>query len=410
MRADAAAHQPGRRSGRLRARARREREDAGGVQGRLPGLRGRRLDRPLGRAGAWRARPAAPADVRHQRICVLGQHGVRHVSGPHPGGHRRADAARLRGAEADISAADGVGRVDRHHEPHGAALRHRSRPDPHPRHPRRRRFVPHHRLQDLHLVRRTRPHREHRAFGARPRRRRAGRHQGHLAVRRAEAAGEPGRFARRAERDLLRLHRAQDGHPRQRHLRDELRRRRGLARRRGEPRPRGHVHDDERGAARRRRSGPLPVRSRLPERRGLREGAPSGPRADRREGALAPGRSDHRASRRAPHPAVHQGVQRGRARADPLDRAQGRRRPRLRGRAREARGRRPHEPDDARHQRRHHRRRFRQRRHGAADVRRPWLHRRMGHGAVRPGRPHRHDLRGRERRSGDGPRRPQAAA
>ena len=58
--------------------------------------------------------------------------------------------------------------------------------------------------------------------------------------------------AGRAQRRRLRLDRAQDGHPRQRHLRDELRRRQGLAGRRGESRPQRDVRDDERGAARRR--------------------------------------------------------------------------------------------------------------------------------------------------------------
>ena len=53
---------------------------------------------------------------------------------------------------------------------------------------------------------------------------------------------------------VVRLARREDGHPRQRHLRDELRRRDRLADRRGEPRPARHVHDDERGAARRRRA------------------------------------------------------------------------------------------------------------------------------------------------------------
>ena len=46
--------------------------------------------------------------------------------------------------------------------------------------------------------------------------------EGHLALRRAEVPGQRGRRARRAQRRLLRLDRAQDGHPRQRHLRDEL--------------------------------------------------------------------------------------------------------------------------------------------------------------------------------------------
>ncbi len=75
-----------------------------------------------------------------------------------------------------------------------------------------------------------------------------------------------GRLARRAQRRRLRLDRREDGHPRQRHLRDELRRRHRLACRRGESRPARHVHDDERGAARRRRAGSGAVRGRLPER------------------------------------------------------------------------------------------------------------------------------------------------
>ena len=56
------------------------------------------------------------------------------------------------------------------------------------------------------------------------------------------------------------------------------RRRQGLAGRRAASRPSGDVRDDERGAPRRRRSGSRHFRGRLPERRGLREGAPAGPR------------------------------------------------------------------------------------------------------------------------------------
>jgi hypothetical protein len=41
-------------------------------------------------------------------------------------------------------------------------------------------------------------------------------------------------------------------------------------------------------------------------------------------------------------------------------------------------------------------------------LRRARLHRRMGHGAVRPRCPHRHDLRGRQRHPGARSRRPQA--
>ena len=73
-----------------------------------------------------------------------------------------------------------------------------------------------------------------------------------VAVRGAEDLARARRLARRAQCGLVRRDRAQDGHPRQRHLRDGLRRRDRLARRRGEPRAPRHVHDDERGAARRR--------------------------------------------------------------------------------------------------------------------------------------------------------------
>ena len=46
--------------------------------------------------------------------------------------------------------------------------------------------------------------------------------KGHLAVRRAEVPGQRRRLARRAQRRHVRLDRAQDGHPRQLDLRDEL--------------------------------------------------------------------------------------------------------------------------------------------------------------------------------------------
>ena len=49
----------------------------------------------------------ATLTVDRQRIPLLGQHGLRHVSGPHAGRHRRAARARLAGAEDEISAQDG---------------------------------------------------------------------------------------------------------------------------------------------------------------------------------------------------------------------------------------------------------------------------------------------------------------
>ena len=211
--------------------------------------------------------------------------------------------------------------MDRHDEPHRAALRHRPRPAAHQGGEAAGRQLQDHRHQDLHLGRRARPRRQHHPPRARAHRRRAGGHQGHLAVRRAEVPARSRRLARRAQRRVLRLARREDGHPRQLDLRDELRRRHRLAARRGEPRPACHVHDDERGAARRRRAGAGAVRGRLPERRHLREGAAAGPRAVRREVPGQAGRSDHRASRRAAHADDHQGVQRGGARAGDVDRA-----------------------------------------------------------------------------------------
>ena len=86
-----------------------------------------------------------------------------------------------------------------------------------------------------------------------------------------------------AQRRVLRLDRAQDGHPRQFHLRDELRQRHRLADRRREQGHAGHVRDDERGPPRRRRAGSRAVRGRLSERGRLCPRAPAGPFADGRK-------------------------------------------------------------------------------------------------------------------------------
>ena len=57
--------------------------------------------------GIRRPGPAGDADRDRQRIPLLGQHGLRHVSGPDAGRDRRAAGARLAGAEEEISAEDG---------------------------------------------------------------------------------------------------------------------------------------------------------------------------------------------------------------------------------------------------------------------------------------------------------------
>ena len=95
---------------------------------------------------------------------------------------------------------------------------------------------------------------------------------------------------------------------------------------------------------------------------------------------------------RAPHAAHHPRLQRGRARDGGVDLAEERRRASLRQREGPPGSRRSYGPDDADPERRAHRRRILQRGAGAADVRRPRLYRRMGHGAVRARCAHRHDL------------------
>ena len=93
------------------------------------------------------------------------------------------------GAEGGLSAEDDRGPLDRHHEPHRAALRHRSRSAAHQGGQAGRRQLQDHRHQDLHLGRRARPHREHRASRAGAHRGRARRHPRHHAVHRAEIPG-----------------------------------------------------------------------------------------------------------------------------------------------------------------------------------------------------------------------------
>ena len=101
-------------------------------------------------------------------------------------------------------------------------------------------------------------------------------------------------------------------------------------------------------------------------------------------------------------------VQRGGARAGPVGRAPGRHlppRPDRGGAAGGLRSARPAHPGD---QGLSDRPGLQGRGRRAADLRRPRLHSRMGHGAVRPRRPHRPDLRRHQRHPGARPGRPQA--
>ena len=227
----------------------------------------------------WRAGTAGDAEPGRHRIPVVRQYGVFDVWRPDHGRDRGADRARQARTEEDVRAEDGGGRMDRHHEPDRAAMRHRSGPVAHQGGQAGRRQLQDHGHQDLHLGRRARSRRQHHPSGAGPDRGRARRHQGRVAVRGAENPGQCRRLAGRAQRRVLRLDRAQDGHPRQFHLRDELRRRHRLADRRREQGHAGHVRDDERGPARRRGAGAGAIRSRLPERGRLCPRPPAGPRA-----------------------------------------------------------------------------------------------------------------------------------
>ncbi len=93
------------------------------------------------RQGGWMGL-AAPAEIRRAGTALcrrtrrcrnigLRQHGADDVCRPDAGRDRRAHRPRHRRAERDLAAEDGRGRLDRHHEPDRAALRHRSGPAAH---------------------------------------------------------------------------------------------------------------------------------------------------------------------------------------------------------------------------------------------------------------------------------------
>ena len=92
----------------------------------------------------WRTRPAGAAQFRLRRDVERGLPRLRARAAPHHGRHRGARRARLRDPEGPLSGEGGVGPMDRHHEPHGAAGGLRLGGDPHPRRAGRRRRLPHH--------------------------------------------------------------------------------------------------------------------------------------------------------------------------------------------------------------------------------------------------------------------------
>ena len=210
------------RCGRLHAPCRWHGDDADRLQAGLRPVSRGRLGHDFRARTVWRAGHAGSAGFALEEFLVLVQPVLRDVSGADQRRDCRDSRQGLAGIAADLCAQDGLGRMDRDDEPDRAALRHRSRPDPHPRRAARRRVLCDHRHQDLHLRRRTRHGREHHPSGAGQNPRCARFVEGHLAVHRAQISARCRWQAGGAQRGFLRLDRTQDGHSRQRHLRDEL--------------------------------------------------------------------------------------------------------------------------------------------------------------------------------------------
>ena len=208
LRGGARAAQPGRRPRGLHAPRRRHASRRRRAS--------RRPTRPM-REGGWMGL-SAPAGIRRPGPALRAQRrrcnefvssanmALRHVSGPDAGRDRGAPrprhaTSRSRPTCRRWSSGDWTGTMNLT-EPHcGTDLG---------LHPdqggaERRRLLRDHRHQDLHLGRRARPRREHRPPRARPHRGRAGGHQGHLALRRAEVpASTPDGSLGDAQRRLLR--------------------------------------------------------------------------------------------------------------------------------------------------------------------------------------------------------------
>ncbi len=191
--------QPTNRTGDLEGCVRHRRrlgDHAEGLQGSLRPVSRGRLDGPGDPGRVWRAGASLHGPFRGRRIPLLGQHGADDVSGPDPGRDRRDPRPWHRRTEVHLSAENGRGHLDRHHEPDRAALRHRSRPAAHQGGSAGDGSLQDLRPEDLHLRRRARHGREHHPSGAGPHRGRAGRREGHLAVHRAEVQARRRRQSR----------------------------------------------------------------------------------------------------------------------------------------------------------------------------------------------------------------------
>ena len=188
---------------------------AAGVPRRLPGLLAGRLavaglrhrGRRPGSAGRTGGHALREPERRQPRL----DHGAR----PAARCLRVHQAPRLARAEGTLPGEGRDRRMAGHHVPDGTARGVRPRPVPHQGGSAGRRALRVERHQDLHLRRRTRPDRQHRAPGAGAPARQPARSQGPVAVPDPEVLR--GRFQKRRG---LRAHRGKDGPARQPDLRD----------------------------------------------------------------------------------------------------------------------------------------------------------------------------------------------
>ena len=215
------ADQRGRRPLRHAVQGRRGHYRAG-LEGGLPRLGGCRLERARGAGAMGRPGPAAGGERGLHRDVEFGLDGVRARAAADHGRDRRADRARQRRAQTDLSAQARIGRMDGHDAAHRAAGRLRRRRLAHARRARRRRQLSHHRAEDLHHLWRARPHRQYHPSGAGAAARCAAGHARRVAVPGAEIPGQAGRLARAAQRRARAFDRAQARHSRLAHLHDGL--------------------------------------------------------------------------------------------------------------------------------------------------------------------------------------------
>ena len=206
------------------------------------------------------------------------QHGLCAVPDADAWRDRSNSPLRHRRVEAALPCENGFRGVDGHDEPHRAPGRLGSQRGAH-QGGSRGRSLPAVRIEDLHHLRRARFHRKHHPPGAGAHARCARGGQGYFAVRGAEVPGQRRQQPGRAQRRLLRVHRAQIGNPCESHRGAGFWRQwrsGGLFGGGRKPRPGIHVHHDECRPLLGRAAGGGDCRARLPARADLCQGAHPG--------------------------------------------------------------------------------------------------------------------------------------